>query len=228
MDIAVIGLLATAVAFRIMRMTTGRQAAAPLDKKKFLIHLGIMVALLGYCLIGPLLRFGMPSSADAELRMSNLMVKANALRLEGKPEEAARVSTEALGLAERSYGTNDVRITPILGLHATSLSALARYAEAEGLRQRALTLAIRAHGEDHAEVALQENNLGALYVDMGQLDKAESLYRKALPKVERFTGQIPPVLPVLLDNLATLCELTARGEEASRLRERAKGYRPGR
>jgi tetratricopeptide (TPR) repeat protein len=228
MDIALIGLVATAVAFKILFMTTGRQAAQPLPRRKFLTYLGILVALLGYGLLAPLLRIGTSSGGDQELRLAKLSVEADTYRLEGRTAEAAQASTEALALGERMYGKNDVRITPLLNLHALSLAAQGRHGEAEGLRQRALALAIREHGEDHPEVALQENNLGVLYADMGQLDKAEALYRKALSKTERFTGQIPPVLPALLENLATLCERTGRAEEAGRLRDRAKGYRPGR
>ena len=228
MDIAIVGLIATAVAFKIMFMTTGRQASGPLDKKRFLAYLGIMVALLGYCLIGAFLRMGKPSAPDPQQLLTSLRAKVGAFRVEGRTAEAAQASTEALALAERTYGKNDVRITPLLDLQATSLAAQGNPTEAEKLRLRALELTIREHGENHPDVALRENNLGSLYADMGQLDKAEALYRKALSKTERFVGQIPPVLPIVLDNLAALCEHTGRNEEAGRLRERAKGYRPGR
>jgi len=228
MELAIIGLVATAVAFKIISMTTGRQAAAHLNKRKFLTYLGILVALLGYCLIGALSRKGGSSAIDPNARLVNLSIQADALRLQGRTTEAAQVSTEALALSEQAYGKEDARITPFLSLHASSLAAQGNYREAEGLRKRALALALQANGENHPLVALQENNLGALYADMGQLEKAEPLYRKALSKTERFTGQIPPVLPIVLENLAALCERTDRAEEAARLRERAKGYRPGR
>jgi tetratricopeptide (TPR) repeat protein len=228
MEIAIIGLVATAVAFKIILMTTGRQAAEPLNKKKFLTYLGIMVALLGYLLIGPVLKVGRSSTGDSGIELVLLKGRSEAYRQEGKTAEAAKVSAEALALAERTHGKKDVRITPYLNLHAQSLAAEGKFGEAEGLHLQALGLAVREHGENHPEVALQENNLGTLYVKMGQLDKAEAVYRKALSKTERFTGQIPPVLPVVLENLAELCERTNRSEEAGKLRDRAKGYRPGR
>jgi tetratricopeptide (TPR) repeat protein len=228
MELAVIGLVATAVAFKIISMTTGRQAAAPLNKRKFLTYLAVLVALLGYCLFGAFFRATSSPATDPSLRLRNLTIQAEALRLQGQTTDAAKVSAEALALSEKTYGKEDARITPFLSLHASSLAAQGNYGEAEGLRKRALTLAIQANGENHPDVALQENNLGAMYADMGQFEKAEALYRKALSKTERFTGQIPPVLPVVLENLATLCERTDRAEEAGRLRERAKGYRPGR
>jgi tetratricopeptide (TPR) repeat protein len=228
MELAIIGLVATVVAFKIISMTTGRQAAAPLYKKKFLTYLGVLVALLGYCVFGAFFRTGGSSAIDPEARLFNLRIQADALRLQGRTAEAAQVSTEALSLSEKAYGKEDARITPFLNLHASSLQAQGNYGEAEGLRKRALALALKANGENHPEVALQENNLGAMYAEMGQLEKAEPLYRKALSKTERFTGQIPPVLPVVLENLAALCERSDRTEEAGRLRDRAKGYRPGR
>jgi tetratricopeptide (TPR) repeat protein len=228
MDIALVGLIATAVAFRIMFMTTGRRANEPLNKKKFLLHIGIMALLLGYCLLGALLRTRSDSAPDPRQQLTLVRAKSEALRAAGQTAEARHLSMEALALAERTYGKDDVRITPLLDVHAANLAAQGNFGEAEKLRQRALAIAIRHFGEDHPDVALQENNLGTLYVEMGRLEPAESLYRKALSKTERFVGQIPPALPAVLENLATLCERTGRAEEAGRLRERAKGYRPGR
>jgi tetratricopeptide (TPR) repeat protein len=228
MDIAIIALVATGLAFRITMMTTGKQAAAPLNKKKFLTYLGILIALLGYCLVSGVLRNRSASAGEEQLRLVNLTVKAEGLRVAGRPDEAAPVAAEALAFAERLYGKDDIRLTPLISIQASCLAAQGAFHRAEPLRQRALAIAVRVHGEDHPDVALEENNLGALYAEMGKLEQAEPLYRKALAKTERILGQIPPVLPIVLENLAALCERTERRDEAVQLRERAQGFRPRR
>ena len=228
MDIAIGGLIASIVAFRIIGMTTGRQAAEPLDRKKFLGHMAVMVVMFLYCVVRAYFSFVSIEEPFREDRLRKLVRESESLLQADRAADASASASQALALAEKKYGRNDPRILPLLGLSTRCLSREKKHAEAEAVAQRGLALAVKEFGEDHETVAFQENNLGTVYADMGQLDRAEPLYRKALSKTERVTGQVPAVLPVVLENLADVCEHTDRAEEAQRLRERAQAYRPKR
>ena len=222
MDIALVGLVATIVAFRIIGMTTGREGAKPLDRNRFLIHLGILGLLLCYC-IGS--RAFPRSSTSREDRLAAMKTETEALLAEGRAAEASAKAAESLAEARKKYGAEDPKTLPYLHLHVKCLGREKKGAEAEAASQRALEIALKAYDKDSPEVALEENNLGALYADLGRLDRAEALYRSALSKVERVLGVVPPVLPVVLENLADLCEKSGRSDEARQYRDRAHGIR---
>ncbi|MBI3856083.1 MAG: tetratricopeptide repeat protein [Planctomycetes bacterium] len=225
MDIALVGVIATLVAFRIVGMTTGREAGAPLNRNKFLLHLGVMAALFLYCIVSGLFSFTSGRGRERQQGLADRQLKAEACLAAGRTAEATALASEALAMAEKTYGADNARILPVLDLQAKCLGREQKFAEAEATAQRALAIATKAHGKGSPEEALEENNLGTLYVDMGKLDRAEALFRSALANTERITGQIPPVLPAVLENLAVLCEQTERAEEAQRLRARARVYR---
>lgn len=228
MEFALAGVAATIVAFRIIAMTTGRQAAEPLDRTKFLGYLGIMIVLFAFCVVRGFFALSGSAARNPKDRLVELTRKSNALLLAGHESDASAAAGEALSLAEQTFGAEDQRVFPFLGRYASLLSREKKYPEAETLTRRAMAMAIKQFGENHETVALQENNLGTILADTGRLDQAEALYRRALAKTERMTGQVPPALPAALENLAALCERTGRTEEAERLKERAQAYRPKR
>jgi tetratricopeptide (TPR) repeat protein len=227
MDIAIVAVLASFVAFRLIRMTTGKQAAAPLDRKKFLGYMIALVLLFSYCGAAVLVGAGWGRPSADEKRLAAMVVKANALLDAGRANESAAVASEAVALAQRAFGPADPKIPAFLDLEARCRMGQKKYAEAEALYRRALGLRAQAHGENHPDTAVEENNLGTLYVEMGRDDQAEACFKRALARTERVMGKIPAVLPVVLDNLAKLCDRAGRVEEAKSFRERAKGYRPG-
>lgn len=225
MDIAVVGVVASFVAFRLIKMTTGRQAAAPLDRRRFLGHMAVLVLLLGYCVVAGLTGAWRSRAEGDDARLTNLALKARVLLETGRADEAAAVASRALAGVERA-GPADPRLPTFLDLKARCLVGLQKYAEAEALYRRSLDLRVQALGEGHPDTALGENNLGTLYVEMGRNGEAEAAFRRALSRTERVLGQVPPVLPVVLENLAKLCDRTGRPDEAKTYRERAKGFLP--
>ena len=226
MDVAVVACLAALVAFRLIRMTSGRQAAVPLDKKKFLLYMGALVLLFSYS--GGVVLFGAlrgrPSADEKQIVLK--VTKVGVLLGIGRADEAASLASEATAHAGPAFGPEDPKIPEFLDLEARCRIAQQKYPEAEALYRRALELRARPHGENHPDTAVEENNLGALYVEMGRDDQAEASFKRALARTERVMGRVPEALPVALENLAKLCERTGRADEAKAYRERAKSYRP--
>jgi CHAT domain-containing protein/tetratricopeptide (TPR) repeat protein len=99
--------------------------------------------------------------------------------------------------------------------------AQGRYAEAEALRQRALTIDEKALGPDHPDVGKDLNNLASLYVAQGRYAEAEPLYKRALAIDEKALGPDHPDVGNRLDNLASLYRTQGRYAEAEPLYKRA-------
>ena len=85
---------------------------------------------------------------------------------------------------------------------ATSLNNLAelyrtqgRYAEAEPLYRRSLTIREAKLGPDHPDVATSLNNLAGLYRAQGRYAEAEPLYRRSLTIREASSGPTTPTWP---------------------------------
>jgi len=74
-----------------------------------------------------------------------------------------------------------------------------RYAQAEPLPTRALTIKEKLLGLDHRDVALSVVNLAQLCVVQGQPEKAEPLYRRALAIRERALGLSHPEVAKTLE-----------------------------
>jgi tetratricopeptide (TPR) repeat protein len=227
MDIALIGLIASVVAFRMVGMSTGRQASGPLDRKKFLAYLAVIVVLFGYCVFRSYGSIASAKERQRQEQLADLDRKAALLLLGGQAAEASSLGKKAVEVADLLHGPQDPRLIPYLRTYSRALIEQGKYSEAEAVELRCLALATQHFGEDHEEVALCENDLGAVYEGMGRLDQAEVLFRKAVAKTESVRiGLIPKVLPTALDNLASVCERTGKAEEAARLRERARNLRP--
>jgi tetratricopeptide (TPR) repeat protein len=104
--------------------------------------------------------------------------------------------------------------------NATLLQALARYAEAEPMFRRALTIDEASNGPHHPTVANRLNNLAELLRDTNRLSEAEPLYRCALTIDEASFGPDHPNVAVRLNNLAGLLRATNRFSEAEPLYRR--------
>jgi tetratricopeptide (TPR) repeat protein len=101
------------------------------------------------------------------------------------------------------------------------LNTKARYAEAEPLYRRALTIDEARRGPDHPLVAAVRNNLAGLLQDTNRLGEAEPLYRRVLATFEASYGPDHPNLATGLNNLAGLLRATNRLDEAELLYRRA-------
>jgi tetratricopeptide (TPR) repeat protein len=67
-----------------------------------------------------------------------------------------------------------------------------RYAEAEPLSKRSLTIIEKALGPDHPDVATSLNNLAELYRDQGRYAEAEPLFKRSLAIREKAPGPDHP------------------------------------
>lgn len=96
--------------------------------------------------------------------------------------------------------------------------AQGRYAEAEELCQRAISLATKLYGEAHPDVARGVFNLADVYAAQERYAKAEVQYRLALAIR---TDTLPPDHPDVertRDRLSALLAQTGRPDEAAELR----------
>ncbi|HEY4404889.1 MAG TPA: tetratricopeptide repeat protein [Xanthobacteraceae bacterium] len=99
------------------------------------------------------------------------------------------------------------------GLASYRHCALAAYAQARPLYERALALKEKAFGPDHPETALSLNNLALLLQDQGDLAGARPLHERALAIREKALGPGHPYTAESLNNLALL--LQAQGDLAA-------------
>ena len=79
----------------------------------------------------------------------------------------------------------------------------------------------KALGTDHPSVARDLNNLGLLYKALGDYDKAEPLYERALEIDEKVLGPDHPNVAIRLNNLGSLYNNLGDYDKAEPLYKRA-------
>jgi len=107
---------------------------------------------------------------------------------------------------------------------ASRLSGSGEYKAAERVLLEALGAARRMAGQDSL-AAITWNNLGSVYQDLGQYEKAGQSYRTALRLWERLVGPEDPALAPVLNNLGTLYLVTNRLNDAEEHFERSLAIR---
>jgi len=140
---------------------------------------------------------------------------------EGRYLEAVNFAQAALKEAE-SFGSQDARLATSLHNAGELYTRLERYAEAEGLLQRALT--IREKAPENQETARTIYALARLSHSQGNKEKAERLYRQSLAIREKALGKDHPDVAESLSGLAGALSLK-RIEEAERLARRSLSIR---
>ena len=98
---------------------------------------------------------------------------------------------------------------------------LGHYADSEKLNQRLLALDRSVLGEQHANVADDLINLGAIQQEFGHYAEAERLHRQALPITERWFGPNHPMTASNLTLLARALDHEGKDAEAEELLRRA-------
>ena len=108
------------------------------------------------------------------------------------------------------------------------LTQQGRYAEAEPIVQRTLTMCEQVLGADHPLTACSLSNLAGLYQKQGKYDQAEALAQQALARLEQVVegnGAVPSesafFLATSLNNLAALYQERGKYAQAERLLVRA-------
>lgn len=90
---------------------------------------------------------------------------------------------------------------------------------------RGLTLLERRFGPEHPKVAQCLDGIARLCRDLGRLDDAEVLLRRAVAILERHVGPENLDLAAVLENLTVLLYESGRDDEAGALFDRAKAAR---
>ncbi len=113
----------------------------------------------------------------------------------------------ALARQEEKLGPNHPSVAKSLNDLASLYKLRGRYAQAEPLYKRALTILERALGADDPEVATSMNNLAVLYEIQGHYAQAESLFKRSLAISEKALGSEHEAVALSLNNLALLYDV---------------------
>jgi tetratricopeptide (TPR) repeat protein len=138
---------------------------------------------------------------------------------------SVEVANKAVHAAERAFGPDHPKVAASLNQLADSYGALARYAQAEPLFQRALAIREKALGPDHRDVATSLNNLAALYELQGRYAETGSLFQRALAIREKALGPDHPTVALSLYELGTLHYLQRDYNQAEPLFRRSLAIR---
>jgi tetratricopeptide (TPR) repeat protein len=124
----------------------------------------------------------------------------------GRYPEAEREFRAALSQAEKlNKGKEDKvssdRLLLSLNFLGGALQQLGKYAEAEQITRRAVTLIEAVREENDPEIAVMLNNLGLFLGEQGKYEEAEDVHRRVLQWRERFLGAKHSDVAVSLINL---------------------------
>ena len=122
-----------------------------------------------------------------------------------------------MAIREAVLGANHPDVAVSLNNIGQLYVAQARYADAEPLLKRSLTLLEKALGPDHPDVAVSLDNLAGIYQAEGRYADAEPLYRRALTIKEKALGPDHPNVAETRNNLAGLYQAQARYPQAESL-----------
>jgi len=163
--------------------------------------------------------------AAQEARWLELNRRVAQLSQEGKQEEAILLATEAVRVAEATYGPENWQTSTSLNDLAVLYKKQGRYGEAEPLYRRALAIREKVLGPMHFAVAISLNNLAELFRAQHRFGEAEPLHKRALAIRERVLGPENLDVAYSLNNLGILYHELGRYGEAEPLYQRALSIR---
>jgi tetratricopeptide (TPR) repeat protein len=138
--------------------------------------------VMRYVVIGSVLIWALASTGAATAQTSDwfqLMKSADTLERKGNYQEAAVGFESALRLAD-SFRSADLRVPLTMNKLALTYDSMGRYSDAIHLFQRALPLIEHSKGKNTQEYGSLLNNMAAVYLEQGEVVKAEPLIRQAL------------------------------------------------
>jgi tetratricopeptide (TPR) repeat protein len=142
------------------------------------------------------------------------------LQNQARYSEAVVLAQQYVELALRKHGETNTEVASAIALLAILYQAQGRYAEAEPLYRRALTITEKSLGPGHRSVAVL-NNLAELYHAQGRYAEAEVLYKRGLAINEKALGPTHSDVSNSLSNLALLYQDQGRYAEAEGLFKRS-------
>jgi tetratricopeptide (TPR) repeat protein len=130
---------------------------------------------------------------------------------------------ELLERVKDAEATPDQRLVSVLNGLAGWYRGQKRYGDAEKIYQRVLKLQLDRMGR-HYDVALTHNDLGVIYTESGQFDKAEPHFKEALELWRTLWDRDyrDEDEAVAMHNYAVLLEKTGRAVEAKEMEARAQ------
>lgn len=137
-----------------------------------------------------------PRLAEIHLHLGHLLARQERFDL----ARAELVTAEALA---RPAGLDEL-VSRILDHHASLLQSLGDFEGAEQLFEQALALARKVHGDTHAWLALNLNNVAWLAAQHGDFERADDLYREAEAMQRRLFDGDHPQLATTLANRGLL------------------------
>ncbi len=146
--------------------------------------------------------------------------KGHALWEQGKLEQAIPFVEQAVRLAPRAFGPDDLQTADLHNRLGKLYYLTSQFAPAEAQFRHSLRIREGKLGPDHPLVAEAVNNLAIQFLQQGRYAEAEAPLRRALAIQERTTPDDTPVAD-RLDNLAFLLQRLDRNAEATKLFTRA-------
>jgi tetratricopeptide (TPR) repeat protein len=156
---------------------------------------------------------------QAELRKLNQEVKT--LYGQGNYPQAIVVASQALSLAEKTFGPDHPYVGASLSNLAELYRAQGQYSQAEPLYKRSLVISEKALGPEHLSMALSLNNLALMYNTQGKYMEAEPLLKRSLAINEKALGSDHPDVATSLNNLAELYSTQGDYVQAEPLHKRS-------
>ena len=161
------------------------------------------------------------SVAGDEQVWKDLIRESHSLHNQKQYDRAVDKAAQALSLAERSFGSGDLRVASTLKQLAYVYSYQRRYPESIPLLRRALDITETNYGPNHPEVAAVLGSLARHLGNNNERDEAQQLYLRAVDIRERALGPEHLDLAYDLMALARYAQLGKEYAQAESLHTRA-------
>jgi len=160
----------------------------------------------------------MPPLAPDRLALWTTLARAQVA--DGDPGSAVDVLTHALDVAHASIGQSGTKVSTIENDLAVALNALGRYREAIPHMEAAIAIDEKLRPGEHTATAYSVINLGSIYENMGDYEKAEALMRKGVDAMETETPE-EPQLDFFRANLSRTLMFQGKLDESRRLLDKS-------
>lgn len=134
----------------------------------------------------------------------------------GQAERALDAIRKARGIFEVNYGEDSIQAATALGVEADVLQDLGDYAAARRMHEVVLRRKVALTGEEHPGVAVTQNNLSIVLIELGQYEEAFSHLAKSAEILRALGGDDNPELVSVYNNLAVLKSMVGDDFEAAR------------